>query len=427
MESDFTHKVQKVKKAKAKIEELTEYLDKAERPDVDQMKTQKAELDEQITDKEAAQKTANKEISDLEAEEKLLNKRTTGMEGQGGTTCSKCEQPVPEEHVQNVLSAIQERKDEIAARRNALQGTVESLEKDVAALEDKIPNIKAAELIVKMNQSKAKDLEAAQADAQEEVELTELANAIKNKQNIVKTVAEKVAKNTPTMTMEEANGIISKKKSKEDEIARLWESIKQEETRTNPYEGIIEKARAEIAKTQSETKVLSATIKEFDEEIRHLEYIRKAYFERRRMKSFALAELIPYLNERIYYYLSAFGMDDFGLEFTNTLSVSTSQWDYELCSGGEQKRLDVSIQLGLYDLYTFMYGHQCNVMVLDEIDGRLDGPGIEAFKNIISNDFASRIGTILVISHKEEMIDAFPSKIMVRKENGFSYVVKNGF
>jgi DNA repair exonuclease SbcCD ATPase subunit len=117
------------------------------------------------------------------------------------------------------------------------------------------------------------------------------------------------------------------------------------------------------------------------------------------------------------------------MEFTPTLAVLPSKWDYHLCSGGERKRIDMAIMFALYDLYIHMYGQQCNIMVLDEVDGRLDADGIQAFINIIYNDFSGsnadsrpKPGSILIISHRSEMLDAFPSKILVKKSQGFSFI-----
>ena len=83
---------------------------------------------------------------------------------------------------------------------------------------------------------------------------------------------------------------------------------------------------------------------------------------------------------------------------------------------------------GLYDLYIHMYGQQCSMMVLDEVDSRLDADGIESFIDIIYNDFYDKSDsrpkpdTILVISHRPEMLDAFPTKIVVEKRDGFSFI-----
>lgn len=126
------------------------------------------------------------------------------------------------------------------------------------------------------------------------------------------------------------------------------------------------------------------------------------------------------LNERVKYYLECFKCD-ITFAFKDNLSIESSLWGYENCSGGERKRIDLSVMFALHDLYLGIYGRQCNVMVLDEVDGRLDTTGIESLIDIINNDFAgekterSKPGTIFVISHRSEMEEAFPSKIYVKR------------
>jgi DNA repair exonuclease SbcCD ATPase subunit len=63
-------------------------------------------------------------------------------------------------------------------------------------------------------------------------------------------------------------------------------------------------------------------------------------------------------------------------------------------------------------------------MVLDEVDGRLDNDGIERFVSEIGDlsDEDNGPSTILIISHKESMKDAFSSKIQIEKDGDFSFI-----
>jgi DNA repair exonuclease SbcCD ATPase subunit len=77
-----------------------------------------------------------------------------------------------------------------------------------------------------------------------------------------------------------------------------------------------------------------------------------------------------------------------------------------------------------------MYGQQCNVMVLDEVDGSLDPHGVRMFVDIIHNDFSGdrpdKPDTILIISHKNEMVDQFPNHVLVSMDpTGYSRIEKS--
>ena len=78
-----------------------------------------------------------------------------------------------------------------------------------------------------------------------------------------------------------------------------------------------------------------------------------------------------------------------------------------------------------------IYGQQCNIMILDEVDGRLDQKGVQAFADVVNdmnanNSDRPRPDTVLVISHKGELRDVFQSQIVVKKECGFSRIEISG-
>ncbi len=78
--------------------------------------------------------------------------------------------------------------------------------------------------------------------------------------------------------------------------------------------------------------------------------------------------------------------------------------------------------LAIFDFHEHLYGRQCNILVLDEVDGRLDDDGVDALIDIIKNDLASRVETVLTISHKGLMHDTFPKEIKVSRKNRFSTI-----
>ena len=90
-------------------------------------------------------------------------------------------------------------------------------------------------------------------------------------------------------------------------------------------------------------------------------------------------------------------------------------WGYEFESGGERKRTDVAFMFAMFDFHEEMYGRQCNILVLDEVDGRLDDDGIDSLIGIIKNDLASKVESIMVISHRNMMHDIFPREIRVKR------------
>ena len=135
-------------------------------------------------------------------------------------------------------------------------------------------------------------------------------------------------------------------------------------------------------------------------------------------------EHLPYINSRLEHYLSILGLD-IKIKIENDLRITSNMWGYEYQSGGERKRTDLAFMLASYDFYEVMYGRQCNLMVLDEVDGRMDEDGIEGLISIIRNDLSSRIDNILIISHRNQMFDVFDRELKVKRINRFSILSGN--
>ena len=95
--------------------------------------------------------------------------------------------------------------------------------------------------------------------------------------------------------------------------------------------------------------------------------------------------------------------------------------DYEMYSGGEAFRINFAIRLALSEVLAGRKGARLQTLVIDEGFGSQDAQGrqrlIEAI-NTVRGDFAK----ILVITHLDELKDAFPTRIEVEKTGNGSTV-----
>jgi exonuclease SbcC len=108
------------------------------------------------------------------------------------------------------------------------------------------------------------------------------------------------------------------------------------------------------------------------------------------------------------------------------ISDASGPREYELFSGGEAFRVNFAIRLALSHLLAQRAGARLRTLVIDEGFGSQDADGrqrlIEAI-NLVHPDFEK----ILVITHLEELKDAFPSRIEVEKTlTGSQVKVVNG-
>jgi exonuclease SbcC len=96
------------------------------------------------------------------------------------------------------------------------------------------------------------------------------------------------------------------------------------------------------------------------------------------------------------------------------ISDSLGARDYEMFSGGEAFRINFSIRLALSEMLARRAGARLQTLVIDEGFGSQDALGrqrlVEAI-NLVKNDFEK----ILVITHLEELKEAFPTRIEVEK------------
>ena len=103
------------------------------------------------------------------------------------------------------------------------------------------------------------------------------------------------------------------------------------------------------------------------------------------------------------------------------ISDGAGMRDYEMFSGGEAFRVNFAIRLALSEVLAQRAGARLQTLVIDEGFGSQDAQGrqrlIEAI-NLVRHDFA----TILVITHIDELKDAFPNRIEVEKTDQGSTV-----
>jgi exonuclease SbcC len=96
------------------------------------------------------------------------------------------------------------------------------------------------------------------------------------------------------------------------------------------------------------------------------------------------------------------------------ISDGSGTRDYEMFSGGEAFRVNFAIRLALSEVLAQRAGARLQTLVIDEGFGSQDTQGrqrlIEAI-NLVRQDFAK----ILVITHIDELKDAFPTRIEVEK------------
>ncbi len=107
-------------------------------------------------------------------------------------------------------------------------------------------------------------------------------------------------------------------------------------------------------------------------------------------------------------------------DLTQTLNIIISDANantrpYETFSGGERFRIDFALRLALSKYLATVSGTPIKMLIIDEGFGTQDQTGIDAMVeaiNQVSDDFEK----LILITHLEEMKDAFPARIVVNKD-----------
>ncbi len=335
--------------------------DSIEVPDIEKLKLKWdliVKIKEKIEEKRRQYNSINSSISEKSGTIKSIQARIDLWVKRAGKVCTSCEQPIDCAHTDTKVSPLNNELSD-------LQTQVEDLKKDLDATKSAIG---AIEILLKDK--------------------------------------------TPTMTLLDAQSIVNNKIAIANNIAKLKERADKIKDETNPYKKSIDDLSDKLNKVNEKIESSQAELTRSELLNKHYHYVYKAYNDRNKIKSYVFKEHIPFINSRLKHYMDTFGLD-VKISLTESLSVESNMWGYEFESGGERKRTDVAFMLAMFDFHEQMYGRQCNVLVLDEVDGRMDDDGIDSLISVIKNDLANRVETILVISHRNLMFDTFPKEIKV--------------
>ena len=132
---------------------------------------------------------------------------------------------------------------------------------------------------------------------------------------------------------------------------------------------------------------------------------------------------LTYLNNRLTYYLDKLGLPH-QVIFQNDLNVEITQLgqdlDFDNLSRGERNRLILGMSFAFRDVWESLY-QNVNLLFIDElIDSGMDTAGVESSLAVIKKMGRERDKNVFLISHKDELIGRVNHLMKVVKENGFT-------
>jgi ABC-type multidrug transport system ATPase subunit len=152
------------------------------------------------------------------------------------------------------------------------------------------------------------------------------------------------------------------------------------------------------------------------------------------LKQYAISYIIPSLNRKTNSYLSEVDFN-FYLMIDKWLDIivkgpGISNEDYNSLSSGEQRGIDLALQLAFLDIKKMQTTIVPDILFADEIlDGSIESENMKKIMKIIRNKQKDENLKVFIISHRKEIndIDDIDNLYMAEKKDGYSILKKCEF
>ena len=177
------------------------------------------------------------------------------------------------------------------------------------------------------------------------------------------------------------------------------------------------------------TKISEARNKKIDSHNKYeiMRFWEKAFSEQGIIK-YIIRNVLSYFNDRINYYLSFLASQGYYLEFDEELCekilVSDKLVHYISLSGGEKRKINLSVLLALRDLLSFTDKNQLDLIFFDEVAENLDEEGIQGLHHLLNE--IKKTKNVFVITHNKHLktlLDSAP-RITIIKDSGESKILE---
>ena len=151
----------------------------------------------------------------------------------------------------------------------------------------------------------------------------------------------------------------------------------------------------------------------------------KAFSEQGVIK-YVIRNVLKYFNERCNFYLSYLTNSKYSVEFSEELiekiDTNGSIIQYISLSGGEKRKINLAVMLGLKDLLLLTDNSHVNLLFFDEVAENIDEEGVDGLHQLLQE--IKKTKTIFIITHNKHLktlLDSSP-RISITKEKGISKI-----
>jgi exonuclease SbcC len=400
------------------MEELREQLEKLESAQAawDEASGRRAELAETAAKLQGANQAMGPETEPLKARTQTLEQATDPI-------CPTCGQPLTEDHRHRLVAEL---KEEIEGRRETYRKNSEKireLEQEEKALDARLQSL---------NSDITKRRELERKLAQLEADLKHADEAQDHADTLTARIGRwegELQNDKDTQRELEAQAESTQKRLKDADLSEKdVESLRLEKRLADERVG---GARQKLAALDAFEKQRAELRSQWDEQTSELgvyEELREA-FSKRGVPAMIIETVVPELERHANELLSRMTDGRLHVRIETQREIKTGELrealdiiisdelgsrPYELYSGGEAFRINFAIRIALSKLLANRAGAQLRSLFMDEGFGTQDASGREHLVEAI-NSIQDDFDLILVITHIEELKEAFPARIEVRK------------
>lgn len=215
-------------------------------------------------------------------------------------------------------------------------------------------------------------------------------------------------------------------------IKRIEKEIQeQEELRSTTYTELIENNIKKSAFVNSEMEQLEGVLEGLKKDLDKYDFWITG-FGNKGIKSVLLDSVTPFLNTRANHYLSKLTDSSILVKFDTQSTLASGETrekfsveitnangddEYKGNSNGEKRRIDIAINMALQDLVANRSNKSMDFILYDEVFDGLDAVGCETVIELLQEK-AKAFGTVMVITHNDNLKQLFNNSITVSKSDG---------
>jgi len=223
-----------------------------------------------------------------------------------------------------------------------------------------------------------------------------------------------------------SNSLVFKSIKEITSIKLLGETLNKNlsaiELEINPHTDSLVALQASPPSTRKTDK-----IDELHNYVEHQEFLVKLLTKKESfIRKALLNRYIPFLNERIKYYLDKLGLP-YKVLFQEDMTVIVSQFktevNYASLSLGQQARVNIAFPFAFRDVLQKRFGVIPFCMLDEFLDTGLGNVGVQLAAKMVKEIAKENNLSIFIISHRDELGNLFDSKLTIELKNGFSTIV----